>query len=348
MDKGTKITIVGGVPYPIGGVTNYVLKVAGNISEVDEVLDLYPSSQKQFNLKAKIRVRPKNIFLSYFWLVFFSFRKKLFYFNFSTEKSLFLLLILPKKKQSYWYLTLHHGSLKCSPFVMIFIKKMIFSKIDKVGYLSDDQYDFFANFMSAEKLFKIGSHLPISNHATTSTASDVIELINGRKRENGYEKVFLCSGYPTKIYQHNWVIEHAEKSRGRYLYIFCIYGPDSDGIKRSLINRINSLDNTLLFEGLSALDFQEVIKVSDVYLRPNSVDSYGVAVAEAIEAGVKVVASDVCARAEGCILFNSSSKSDFENKILDALTSLPTQPGLFSTANENLSKLERFLFIEQI
>jgi glycosyltransferase involved in cell wall biosynthesis len=60
----------------------------------------------------------------------------------------------------------------------------------------------------------------------------------------------------------------------------------------------------------SATEYWPIIERSTVLVRPTSTDSYGVSVMEAIDLGVPAIASDVCRRAPGAILFRSR---DFES-----------------------------------
>jgi glycosyltransferase involved in cell wall biosynthesis len=60
----------------------------------------------------------------------------------------------------------------------------------------------------------------------------------------------------------------------------------------------------------AATEYWPIIERSTILVRPTSTDSYGVSVMEAIDLGVPAIASDVCRRAPGAILFRSR---DFEN-----------------------------------
>jgi glycosyltransferase involved in cell wall biosynthesis len=57
--------------------------------------------------------------------------------------------------------------------------------------------------------------------------------------------------------------------------------------------------------------FYPVLMKSDIMVRPTNTDSYGVSVAEAICFRVPAIASDVCPRPEGTILFKSRDIEDF-------------------------------------
>jgi glycosyltransferase involved in cell wall biosynthesis len=55
----------------------------------------------------------------------------------------------------------------------------------------------------------------------------------------------------------------------------------------------------------SATEYWPIIERSTILVRPTSTDSYGVSVMEAIDLGVPAIASDVCLRAPGAILFHN-------------------------------------------
>lgn len=59
---------------------------------------------------------------------------------------------------------------------------------------------------------------------------------------------------------------------------------------------------------------------TDVYIRPTCTDGDSVAVREALDMGVQVVASDVCARPAGTISYKYGDMADFVDKVLPALT----------------------------
>jgi len=48
-------------------------------------------------------------------------------------------------------------------------------------------------------------------------------------------------------------------------------------------------------------------------------DSFGIAVADAVNYGIPVLASDVCTRFEGANIFNITNYESFENALVDLL-----------------------------
>lgn len=62
-----------------------------------------------------------------------------------------------------------------------------------------------------------------------------------------------------------------------------------------------------------------ILMKSDIFTRPTNTDSYGISVAEAIYYRIPAIASDVCLRPEGTILFENRNTSDFISKVKDVL-----------------------------
>ena len=60
--------------------------------------------------------------------------------------------------------------------------------------------------------------------------------------------------------------------------------------------------------------FVEYVDNFDLYVRPNREDGYGVAIVEALMAGLPAIASDTCIRPEHAILFENENYEDLREK----------------------------------
>lgn len=65
--------------------------------------------------------------------------------------------------------------------------------------------------------------------------------------------------------------------------------------------------------------YPAVINLCDLFIRPTNTDGYGVSIAEAISLQVPAIASDVCPRPEGTLLFENRNMSDLEKKTEDII-----------------------------
>ena len=88
----------------------------------------------------------------------------------------------------------------------------------------------------------------------------------------------------------------------------------------SLKNEIKSLN---LFDSIFFIEGQKEIwplfNKINLFLRPTYFDGYGISVAEALHFNCKSLASDVCIRAEGAMIYKYSDFNDFKTKALTLL-----------------------------
>jgi len=68
--------------------------------------------------------------------------------------------------------------------------------------------------------------------------------------------------------------------------------------------------------------YHPIMQECSLYLRPTNADGFAIAVAEACEFGVPVVASNVCARPQGCALFETRSDEAFSQCVKKVLYDL--------------------------
>jgi len=67
------------------------------------------------------------------------------------------------------------------------------------------------------------------------------------------------------------------------------------------------------------IEYYPILAQCDLLVRPTNTDSYGVSVAEALYLGVPAVASDVCKRPSGTVVFRSRDSEDFRRKVVSTL-----------------------------
>jgi glycosyltransferase involved in cell wall biosynthesis len=63
------------------------------------------------------------------------------------------------------------------------------------------------------------------------------------------------------------------------------------------------------------MEFWPILQRSNLFIRPTSTDSFGISIAEALTLGVPSIASNVCGRPEGTILFKSRDQEDLYKKV---------------------------------
>lgn len=141
------------------------------------------------------------------------------------------------------------------------------------------------------------------------------------------KKIILASA--SKIYKTNGIdlygldlcIEACRVMGNKYKFIFCYSGEgDKDYINecKSCIADYGIQDRFFLYKGNAALS--SIYKYCDLFVRPTNSDSYGISVAEALDCGIPALASDVCERAEGAVLFRNRDLDSFVNGIKNTIT----------------------------
>lgn len=305
------IYLVGGLAPPIGGVTTFLSQIAKS-KHIARIIDFYPSQNKTpINLKHHISPFSSAL-LTYLWLwgaVSFS-RGKVFHFNFSGCRALTLFLFLIKSNNKF-VLQLHHGS----PFqsiensrTLLFLSKLALKRVDGIIVLGGNQL---------EEYKKLGADSKRNIFAKSYiSGSDIF-----KKKEfsplNQPKKKFIISGYPQDLYRIKETI-NLFKSRPSLSLKVCIYGDEK--LAASFLKNIDLPSNITPYHQLTHEDFLLLMAECDCYLRPAVVDSFGIAVAEAIEIGLSVIASDACARHNGALIFESNNFEMFADAIDDFST----------------------------
>lgn len=336
------ITIVGGLPEPIGGVTTFVMRLALHLASqagrAVEVLDLYPRERKiPVPVELRHTVAPSGRILKLVWLVRNLLGKSTVHFNFSTPTSLYLFLILPKWR-SRWILTLHHGHLAdYDSSLLRFLWPLLARRFDHIVALSTLQHRYYLERgIPADRLLSSGSY--IRPHASPATpAEDVVNTL--RELRAAYQTIVFASGSPTRAYRHRELIaafNRAAAGRSACL-LLCIYGEDSENLSKTI--RQDACHATAKVHLVGALDevsFNYLLQHCDIYVRANSVDSCGIALFDAMSFGVRVLASDVCRRPIGATLFQTGNYAELEEKLTAMLSIADDEQRQHSCVDDDL------------
>lgn len=298
--------VVGGIPEPVGGVTTFIYRLARRDScQVESVFDMYPGENKKDISPVKHIYAPCFSLLFLFRFLFLN--KSDVYFNFSGAMGLVLLLLLPKVGRVNWFLTLHNGGIEeriKKSRLLHFLARLGAKKVDRFGYLSTSQERAYASLgVESNRLVRIESFIPVNQSDVDEVDPFLFpEIQSFIKNETPY---FVISGYPTKIYQHLEVFDRFERLWDAGVNVKLIgffYGDDSDDLLAIIKMRFEKSDNAFFYWGVDSEKFLSVLSKASGYLRMNTVDSYGVAVAEAVTLGVPCVATDVCERFPGAYI----------------------------------------------
>lgn len=297
-----EVVVVGGIPEPIGGVTNFIYRLAKRHNlNIEAIIDLYDTGNKveltgydggYHLLSGKISKLASLIKL------LCRYQDKIIFWNFSRAYSFLLLLFMPKFSQGRWALMLHHGSLEMPSILKRFVINTAISfaknRVDIALALNKKQVLFYKQH-GFKNVIETTSYLPCS---LDSHKYPYIEHTISDLRRRG-KKILIASGFPRKIYNHLWLINFARDNHVALLLF--LYGNGES--MTSLTKACGQVDDCYLFYGCSEACFNSALSGADVYVRPNDVDSFGIACADAISVGTRVLASDVCPRYKGCAIY---------------------------------------------
>lgn len=293
----------------VGGVTTFTFNNARNNFElIAKVIDFYPAAErKKMPPKTEALFFNGNRLIAYFKLFLIHLKSGyLFHHNFSSIRGLLLVSLFFKKRKSKWLLTLHNGAqqklYEQSNFISRFIYRRTLRRYDSVAALSDNQACFYSRLLTESKkpvLFRSSPYVPL-NHSSAKPAP-----IN-----RASPSCFLISGFPTKIYRHLETLDVFEKlwiAGHNFSLILCLYGSDTDGIQKTIERRVDELPFATRKSHLNSEDFQTELIKANLYIRMNSVDSFGLVVAEALENNLQVIATNVCERQPGTFLIEKDN-----------------------------------------
>lgn len=304
-----RVAVVGGIPNPIGGVTTFIKRLVRVEKSVSHLFDLYPSESKNIPYEYSGKYYCDSFkFITIFRLFCFCLLwRDVIHFNFSTPKSLVLLALLPKFKCK-WIIMLHHGDLgRVNPI----LKNILLRKIDVALALNKKQKNWYSEIMQDSKIKITTSYVkPLVPNKKVPISVD-LDFIRTR-----YKKILVCSGYPTSIYNHLLALDLMIRRSEDYLFI-CLYGQGD--LYQEIIDKASALKNVHILEFMPEDEFNYLLYNCDLYLRLNSEDSFGVAVADAVRFGTHCLATNVCQRYQGAFIINLPRDVDELSNSVDAV-----------------------------
>lgn len=104
-------------------------------------------------------------------------------------------------------------------------------------------------------------------------------------------------------------------------FVYCLTRLTDKMYFEEIKSRIKELGiENYFFIVLDSMEFWPVLEKSHIFIRPTCTDSYGVSVAEALTFGIPSIASNVCKRPEGTILFQSRNSEDLYAKAKEIIS----------------------------
>lgn len=326
-NKKTKIALIGPYPPPYGGISIHIQRLKERLEEKKyECLVYNLGGQKKSQKKNVIRVKKiKKWLLRYF---FFSKEHIIHYHNPDWRLRIIfgLMSFLGKKviisihgeslqdslKRGSWFKKqLIQIALKHTSLIIVLnpkTEKLILSLGIKPKHIKIIP-SFIPPIVKREEIAEIPHEVWgfVDNHSPVILANaSKIVFYNNQDLYGLDMYIDLCTNL--KQYYPN------------IGFIFCL--PDIGDYEyfNKMKQRIKekNIENNFLFQ-TKPCQMYPILMKSDVFVRPTNTDGYGISIAEAIYFNVPSVASNVCPRPEGTILFKNRDISNFTSKTKDVL-----------------------------
>ncbi len=310
---------IGPFPPPIGGISVYLYR----LSKID---------RKSLFIDEKDITGSKKFRL---WLIkqLFSFKKKNFIYHSHFLKNRLIFYFLSVLSIHEFSLVIHGRSLiiqyNNSNFLIKFLIKRMLKKAKFIQVINPQYKDF---------IYKLGvknKHIIVKNaflppileeeqKIIASYEKKLLELLEVKK------PIIIASAFAIQFYNNvdlyglDLCVELTKLLKKDFPNIgllFIIANEKTNAIYlKKMKERIKDLNlNTSFFIITGQREIWPLFRRADLMIRPTCVDGYGVSIAEAIYLNRPAIASDVCKRPEGTILFKNRNLEDLYEKCKQVL-----------------------------
>ncbi len=200
--------------------------------------------------------------------------------------------------------------------------KNILRHFDYIICINEDQKNFFSKSMhfSPDKLITIPSYIPVQRFPQ-KVSKEIKDFVISARSQVDY--LVISSGYLTEIYGFDLILRAIkELNEFRIGIIFLFYTYEDSEYSLEIKQKIESFEHVWTFRDISSDDFFYLISNSDLFIRANRKDTYGMVIGDSLALRTPVIASDVCPRHPGTILFESNNVMNLAQKMKDTLLHL--------------------------
>lgn len=314
------VLLIGGLPRPSGGVTVFLGRLVNHIgNDVDfHVLDIH-AGEKEPTLAKTLKIAPRNKLLKNLWLAWhiLKFRGDIIHFNYSGCHALAALALLPKLDRKF-FLTLHNGSqLATHQTLSSLVKHLIqkgASKIDCAFSLCADHTTLYREInIDKSRVVHTKSQIPAPD-VSPAFVDDRHAALRAH-----YRHIVVSSGHVSRTYNFEFIVRFVNENPD-CAGLFFFYGNHIDKTYLTeLKNKMKNPEQFAIYFHQTESTFLSALSTANAYLRPSHVDSWGIAVADAISLGVPAIASNVCERAQGARIIDPACYSDFSTTVTASL-----------------------------
>lgn len=308
MDK--KLLLLGSLPPPIGGVTIHTKRL---------LLEL----QREGLTYSFLDIRPQN--KRKYWTVFLEIlnsKEKTVHYQLNNWREAAVLAFLFRIQKKKFISTIH--SFPTDYDHLHLLSKIMIRAADCgvscfVAPSETIKKQLVRAKIKEEKIRVIHTFLPPSEEEVNEKIDDEI-MDFACKSAN--EKIVLANGFKLylndkgeDVYGLDMCIEACRRLKFTKFIFVCPIIEDTGYFERCLakIKKYELAGRFFIYR--KKVSLVSLMKIADIFVRPTISDSYGISVAEALYLGVPALASDVCERTPGTILFKKGDYRDFQKKL---------------------------------
>jgi len=316
--KKSNILLIGAVPQPTGGISIHVKRFIEHVSS-NEYYNI-----KCYDLKKKSLFSGNGRVGGFFSGVRFFFSSHVVHIHVSNSFVKCFFAFISKlflKKVVYT----HHNSLVSNG--LVFGLMFLFS--DQVVLVNDK--DIPEKFLRNKCYRVIPAFIPPFRNEILG--DDILHKIKGFDcvvSTNCFSGSFLNDGH---LYGFDLILEAVSyisenKMLSGFLFVLVDPGENVSMMVRNYLDSHPEIEGHVLYIGYP-VDFSSLINVSDVTVRATQTDGDSISVRESLYFNVPVIASDVCCRPKGTIIFQNRDYVSLAENILNAAQNrrhdIPTQ-----------------------
>lgn len=322
--SGSRVVLIGSLPPPIGGVSSHVLRLAAALrgrGVASLVLDLYPDPRKR-PFGSWHRISPyRSRLLALIWACLSLRGGDIVHLHLSRVSgavaAIPVLWLAPGRRL---IVTLHDGDqqliLSGAGAFARWLTGILLPRLSRLVVLSELQEAFYRSLgVSGDRMVRWTKAPPLSVQPDETELPSALRGL--RPIERGGESVVLVtSGYLAPSYRFELALDlhRALLERGPSQLVLCFYGQDDPAYATRIREAAAATPFVTVVETLSPAGFLALLARTSIYLRPSLIDSYGLAISEALDVGARALASDVCARDPRCMVFATGDKAEFMRK----------------------------------
>lgn len=286
-----KVDILGPYPPPFGGVSIHVKRLHEMLRSkgvASRVFDQYHSYDR------KEDVYPTGMRATWWLSYFFKKKPDIVHFHIFSYLQYLYIFLLSYFSSSKIIVSIHNEKILLAPFLLRFLIVTLIrrSRVEKIIVVSETVSEKF-KLWGVKHVHWIPAYIPPKGMISKNLqGSGIFKVI--------YNASTLKNKEARETYSVDIMIDLA-KMNPKFDFHFFIGEEESDALK-NISAEIDCFQNTYIYFNEDMIDY---MPDADVFIRPNRVDAFGISVQESLDLGVPAIASDVCTRSKGAIIFPS-------------------------------------------